>query len=202
MIRDRNIEWARQRMYIPVWQFQGYELVEGTPNTFAGMDTGAPAFAEVSTFGYKGMLIAAANDAVSHIIEFPSFWDITKPIGVRVRYAVLATAALDDAIVWSVVYDQADVAEVLVNPATALNTVIATQSPSVVTAGVTYRSPRGIINANVFDDSALDGMFAFTLAVPTLTQFDADQVSLLGISFDYVPRMTVGGYNDNVEARQ
>ncbi len=202
MIRDRNIEWARQRMYIPVWQFQSWLLAEGTPNTFKGMDAGDPTFAEVSTLGYKGMSIAAQADAASHIIEFPSFWDITKEIGVRVRWAVNGAVATSDAIVWTFVFDQADVAEALVNPATALNTVIATQSPTVTTTLTNYRSPRGVINANVFDESALDGLLAFTVAAGTLTSFSADEVVLLGVTFDYYPRMTVGGYNKLETSRQ
>lgn len=201
MIRDRNIQWARQRLYIPVWDMQGYLLAEGAPNTFAGMDAGAPLFGELSTFGYKGLLIGAEADAVSHIMEFPSFWDITKPIGVRIRWMVEATVATDDAIVWQLLYDQADVAEALVDPATALNTVIATQSPAATTTLANYRSPRGIINANTFDEAAVDGLLAFTIIAQTLTQFGADEVVLLGVTFDYVPRMTVGGYNDTVEAR-
>lgn len=194
MIRDRNIEWARQRMYIPVWAFQGYILTSTNPSVITGMDAGAPLMGEMSTFGYKGMLVAAASDAVSHIMEFPSCWDITKEIGVRVRWMVEGTVATDDAVVFSVVYDQADVAEALVDPATALDTVIATQSPSVTTTLANYRSPRGIIAANSFDEAAIDGMLAFTVAVPTLTQFGADEVVILGVAFDYYPRMTVGGY--------
>lgn len=188
MIRDRNIEWARQRLYIPVYNFQGYD------DAHAGYGTGGPVNAELTALTFCGMAIAAANDAIAHVMEFPSYWDITKEIGVRIRWAVDATVATDDAVVWRVVYDQADTDEVLVIPATALDTVIATQSPSVTTTLTTYRSPRGIIAANTFDEAALDGMFAFLVDVPTLTQFGASEVLLLGITFDYYPRLTVGGY--------
>jgi hypothetical protein len=188
MIRDRNIEWARQRMYIPLETFQGWS------DAHVGLGAGAPAQGELSTFGYYGMIIAAANDAITHVIEFPSCWDITKEIGVRVRWMVEGTVALDDAVVFQILYDQIDNGEVSIEPATALGTVITTQSPAVTTTLAMYRSPRGIIAANTFDENAIDGMLVFKIVTPTLTQFEVTEVHILGVSFDYYPRMTVGGY--------
>lgn len=200
MIRDRNIKWARQRMYIPVWQMQGYFL-DATP-AIAGIDTGAPLFGEVSSFGYNGLLIAAVNDSVSHMMEFPSCWDITKEIGLRIRWMVEGTVATTDAVVWTVVYDQADSGEACIDAGAALDTVITTQSPTATTTLFNYRSPRGIINANKFNTDALDGLLAFTIACSTLTGFSANEVVLLGMTFDYMPRLTVGEYNTTPEARQ
>lgn len=192
MIRDRNIEWCRQRMYIPIWAMQAWEL-DATPD-IAGLGAGAPLPPEISTFGYSALSIAAANDSIEHVMEFPSYWDITKEIGVRIRWMVEATVATDDAILWTVVYDQADAGEVVVAPATVLDTLIVIQSPAVTTTLMQYRSTRGIIAANTFDEAALDGMLAFSIVATTLTQFAANEVKLLGITFDYYPRLTVGGY--------
>ena len=196
-IRDEDIRWARQRMYIPVWNFAGY-LDAGT---IAGVDTGAPVLGELASFGYTGLVINADNDAISHLMSFPSMWDIEKEIGIRVRWAVDATVATSDTITWTFVYDQADVAEQLGNPSTALDTVLVEESPSSTITLANYRSPRGIIAANTFDAAAIDGMFGFTLSCVIGANPAADEIHLLGIDFDYYPRWTIGGTNPTEESR-
>lgn len=192
MIRDKNIKWARQRMFIPVWQFQGIigDLVS--------MDDVAPAIAEFSTFGF-GCMPFAPNDSVSHIMEFPSCWDITKEIGVRVVWGQISGTATQTAD-WILLYDQADEGEVLAAPATVLDTII----PLGDVAGATLtwkKSSRGIFAADTFDEAALDGTLAFNLELQADTLAD-DQARLLGVSFDYYPRLTVGGINLTETSRQ
>lgn len=201
MIRDRNIQWARQRMYIPVWQFQGW-INNGDGQTFdsAAIST-PPILSELAALGIMGLQIAD-EDEIRHTMEFPSVWDITREIGVRVIWTYDATATVADNVTWLFLYDQVDVGEAIAAPATALNTAITNQTATATTLLTLMRSPRGIINANTFDSSALDGLFTFKIEASVVDTFSADEPHLLGVSFDYYPRWTVGGPNATVTSRQ
>ena len=209
MIRDRNIEWARQRMYIPMWHFQGLEPINAVPGTqttsdvMTSADDAAPGMNEIGALGFMGMPMTA-NDSVSHVMGFPSFWDIRKEIGVRVHWTadIGGAAVATDAAEWLVVFDQVDADEALAAPATALNTVIANDVYGSTTDAIYKITERGIINANVFDVSALDGLFAFNVELQAVTTFSGDEVNLLGIAFDYFPLLTVGGHNATITSRQ
>ncbi len=194
-IRDKNIEWARQRLYIPV----GHMSLTGAG---ISMEDTVPALAEVSTSALAGMDMTA-NDIVAHHLEFPSFWDITKEIGVAVWWTAKDAAIATDAATFIVLFDQADEDELIIIPATALNTTIAALDLYGTTDNQALKkTARGVINANTFDESALDGFFAFSIELDAVTTFGADEVILLGISFDYFPRLTVGGINVTVASRQ
>lgn len=195
-IRDLNVEWARQRLYIPV----GHMSLTGAG---VSMHVTVPALVELGTDKEIAAMAMTANDAVSHSMQFPSFWDVTKEIGVRVLWSAKDAAIATDAAHWIVLYDQVDVDEGFIAPATALDTVItALQLYGATTDQLLKRSDRGIINANTFDVSALDGFFSFQIELQAVTSFSADEVELLGISFDYFPRMTIGGENATLESRQ
>lgn len=197
-IRDENLAYARQRLWIPYMSFSGY--VEAT-DTFQSDDTGNPIPASVDS-GLAGLaFITSHDDAIVHAMPFPSFFDITHDIGVRVRWIVSAAVSVSDIVRWLFQYDQSDDGEAYADPGTALNTVIAAQSPSVTTTLVQYRSPRGIINANTFDEAAMDGMLAFRIT-GLLTDFEDTDVKFQGVEFDYYPKMMLGGVNDTVESRQ
>jgi len=195
-IRDFNIEWARQRLYIPV----GHMSLTGAG---VSMHSTVPALVELGTDKEIAAMAMTANDAVSHSMEFPSQWDITHEIGVRVLWSAKDAAIATDAAHFIVLFDQVDEDEGFVAPATALDTVItALDLYGATTDQLLKRTDRGIINANTFDPSALDGFLSFQIELQAVTTFSADEVELLGISFDYYPRMTVGGVNATEISRQ
>jgi len=190
MIRDRNIQWARQRLYIPVTNFTGYD------DALASLADAAPAIVELDALEFA-VLPCAANDSVSHIMAFPSMWDITKEIGVRVFWtAVAAASATTDAATWIVLYDQADEDELIIAPATALDTpIVALDVLGTLDNSPLKKTSRGIINANKFDEAAMAGTFAFNIELDAVTTFSGDEPVLLGIEFDYYPMLTVGPIN-------
>ena len=195
MIRDKNIQWARQRLYIPV----GHMSLTGGG---VSMENTVPALAEVSASALAGMDMTA-NDIVAHHMEFPSFWDITKEIGVAVWWTAKDAAIATDAATFIILFDQVDEDELIIIPATALSTAItALDLYGTTNNQALKKTARGVINADTFDESALDGFFAFSIELDAVTTFSADEVILLGVSFDYYPRLTVGGVNNNVQARQ
>lgn len=201
MIRDRNIEYARQRLYIPV----GHMSLTGGG---VSMHDTVPALVELGTDKTIAGMAMTANDTVAHGFEFPSFWDITKEIGCRVIWTAKDAAIATDAAEWIVLYDQVDVDEAIIAPATVLDTIINSavlnqlQLYGTTTDQVIKRTDRGIINANTFNIDALDGFFSFSIELQAVTTFGADEVELIGISFDYYPMLTVGGMNAAEGSRQ
>jgi hypothetical protein len=196
MIRDRNIEWARQRDYFCYTTFNGY-----TPDTQASLGAGVPIWADLgSTTELTGLTLDATADAVSFSIAFPSYWDIQKEIGIRWHMLQQATAALTDSVTPTTTYNQSDNGEALVTPATALDTVIPATLAPTTTAMATFYTNRGIIAANTFDENALDGTIAF-LTDFAYSGYTNGELHVLGCSIDYYPRWTVGGPNTNKDDR-
>lgn len=196
MIRDRNIEWARQRMYIPV----GHMSLTGAG---VSMDDTVPALVELGTDKTIAAMAMTDGDIVAHSMEFPSMWDITHEIGVTVLWSAKDAAIATDAATFIVLYDQVDEDEGFIAPATALDTPItALDAYGATTDQLLKRTSRGIINANTFDSAALDGFFSFNIELDAVTTFSADEVELLGISFDYYPNWTVGAQHATSTSRQ
>jgi len=185
-IADRNIQWARQRMYIPVGHFS-------LTGAGVSMHSTVPALVELGTDKEIAAMAMTVADRVTHAMEFPSFWDVTKEIGCRVLWSAKDTAEANDAAHFIVLYDQVDVDEGVIAPATALDTVITALDVYGSTTDQVYkRTDRGIINANTFNEDAKDGLFSFQIELQAVTTFSADEVELLGISWDYYPAWTIG----------
>lgn len=190
-IRDNDIERARQRMYIPVWQFQGY--VEAT-DTLGSAGGGAAVPQELAGIRMSSLTMVE-DDEIAHVMEFPSFWDITEEIGVRVRWVAVGHNATTDAIRWGFSYGTFPDGTVLATPATALDTILVDQTIGSTTTLTHKRTARGIINRNTFAESNLDGMFGFEIVASSVTTFTGAELRLLGVSFDYMPVYSVGGQN-------
>ena len=186
MIRDNKIEWARQRLYIPVGHMS-------LTTVGLSMHSTVPGLVELGTDKEIAALAMTDNDAISHSMEFPSFWDISEEIGVRVLWSAKDAAIGTDAATFIFLYDQVDEDEGFIAPATALDTAIdALDLLGGTTDQMLKRTSRGIINANTFDEAALDGFFSFQVELDATTTFGADEVEMLGVSFDYYPNWCVG----------
>jgi hypothetical protein len=186
-IRDRNIDWLRQSYVI------GAERLGFTGGS-STLGAGAPPITEISSFGYAGLLSAAID------FQLPRVADYEHPIGVRVLWCPVATVATDDSITWSVTYDQCDVGEALTTPVdgtgTELSTAIAAQSPSATTTLALHRGNRGIIDADTFDADFRNGAIAWAVDVSAASGFSANEVSLLGLEIDYIPRLCMNPGED------
>jgi len=198
MIRDRNIEWLRQVRRIPVGEFGFYGAAAGPTTAIAkltGLDDGAPLLDELGSLGHFGGEVAAEGDSFTTLdLVTPTIIDVTQELGVRVIWANNGAVSTTDAITWVVTYDQADFNEALVAPSTALDTVIAAQSPAATTTLVLKRTSRGIISANKFDFTARQGVIAWNVEADVLTAFSADEVQFLGLEIDYIPLLAASAY--------
>ena len=155
------------------------------------LDTGAPTGAELSSFGVGGLSISAAGDMASTIdLTTGPLFDPTAELGIRVLYAQNAAGSATDDVTWVVTYDQWDFGEAIGAPSTQLSTVIGEQANIGGTTLIAHRSPRGIINANVFNMDARNGGFTWKVECDAMG-FAADELQFLGIEIDYQPRLTM-----------
>jgi|10_taG_2_1085330.scaffolds.fasta_scaffold02526_7 hypothetical protein len=182
-IRDRNIEWKRQKRVIP---WSDFSLIAADGGTLAGPGTGAPVANAISTSGLAGLSMEVSDEASAFDFQTPSTANIHAEIGVRVLYTIdVATPAATDAVTWLVKYDQVDPGEAIIKPATALDTAVAAQADG-DTTGLLYRvSSRGIIDADSVDITAKTGVFTWLIEADAVTTYSAGEITLLGLEIDY-----------------
>lgn len=192
MIRDFNMEWLEARVFIPAQAFTGY-VAATTAGTFeepTSANTGAAELTELSTFGLVGLQIGAAGDMVSTIWMTPYDLDITKQIRFRVWWTQSSTTATDT-IDWIVTYQRiVEESTVLVDPVTALNTVVPLADASSGTAWHMQASGFGIINRNTLVDTNV--FLNLRVEADAIGTFSADEPFFLGLEIRYTPRRAAG----------
>lgn len=194
-IRDRQIDWLRQSRIITLAEFFGGGSQDNT-NKLEQFAAGNPVLTEVSSFGFGGGNIAAAGDTFAALdLQTPRLVDPAHPIGVRVHYMTLGTVATTDDITWIVLYDQVDIGEAIIAPATALNTTIAEHRQGVATTLVCHRTARGIINANTLDFTARQGLLTWSVEADAM-DYDANEIAFLGLEIDYIPLLCINPEED------
>ena len=173
---------------IPWTEFLGSQ-VTGASIVLDGFGTGAPVVAQVSSFGYGSYKMEVGDMLACGVQDFLPGVDVTEPIGVRVRWLEGATPEATDDVTWVVLHDLADAGEAIVEPATALDTVIANHEPGGTTALIYRRTSRGIINANTFDETAKTGFLSFRIEADVVNGYSAGEIRFLGLELDYLPEL-------------
>jgi hypothetical protein len=183
-IRDRNIDWQRKSHFIYPSAFT--TAVAST--SLVSQDSGAMTIEEISTFGWGGLAVGAAADKANAIdFHTPREADPTKEIGCRVHWVPNATVATDDAVDFTIHYQQIDHGAAVAATSSTLDTGIASQSPAATTAYRLHRTGRGIINANSFDWVARTGMILWEINVGTFSGFSANEPIIVAFEIDYMP---------------
>ena len=186
-IRDRNIDWLRQKHYIHADRF-GFCA---TPAS-AVFGSGSPIPTQVSDVQWGGLLIAAAGDTgAAPDFQTPSIADPTEVIGVRVIWNIHAAGtADDDDVTWLVKYDQFDIGEVPVVAATALDTIVAVQRCGVTTRHSVHRTARGVIDADTLDFTARQGGITWSVEADAI-DYGANEIQFIALEIDYKPLLCV-----------
>ena len=186
MIRDRNIEWLRQKYYIHANVF-GFCA---TPAS-ATFGEGAPVPTEVGSLAWGGLLIGAAGDTMAAPdFQLPSIIDPREELGIRVIWAVTGSGTnTTDDVTWIVKYDQFDIGVDAMSTGSVLDTAIAEQRAGSATQFICRRTSRGIINANTFDFTARQGGIFFEVECDAM-DYAADKITFLALEIDYKPLNT------------
>src|SRR5574342_577206 len=128
--QDKDLLWRPGRVYVPVSSFTGwtYEATGAAGVKSAGAGTPSATnkqFTEIGTTGIVGMLFEAAGDSIMHSMLLPYDYDTDHPMYLRVHWSSGSTTTADT-IDWLVQYTAITLdATAIIDPATALDTVIA-----------------------------------------------------------------------------
>ena len=179
MIRDYNVDWLEKAVYMPMTTMQSQ--VSG-----AFIGDGTPVFAEISSFDYTGVLLAATGTGVNHIMRVPYDLDRGKQIRFRVWWTLNVTDA--DVETPTLVYNQQAAGTVGVDAATALNTPIPAYTFN-GTANAIEVTGFGVINKNVILATTEFLTLKLTLTFNTASN---SEVSFLGLEMRYTPRKMNG----------
>lgn len=192
-VRDRSLDHLITRHVIP-WERFG--MVLGT-EPISGVNTGAPVANEISSLGLTGISMEVGDMIDAMDFHTPCVMNPDYEIGVRVLWlADVGTTVATDACTWLVTYDQVDPGEVLVAPATALDTVIAAQTEGSVVGVKLHRTSRGVINAGSMDWTARTGIIDWRVESDAVTTYAAGEITFLGLEIDYHPKLFVDGNED------
>lgn len=188
-LKDDSTNKKRRRYTIPASEF-GFAVT----TTFG---VGAPVQTELSTFGYAGLLMGAEGDMMNVLDHnLCSMLDPDESIGVSVLWTPVSAIAGTDILDWIVLYDQVDIGEAMILPATALDTVIVNQTGA-TTALVLHKTARGIIDPGKMDWTAKQGALSFQVELNDWGTASADEIMFLGLQLDYVPSY-FGNANEDV----
>jgi len=193
MIRDKNVEWLEKRIYVPAWGFQTWKIVgpSGGATDLGGADgagAGAPVMSEISTFGFTGGLIGAAGDVFAHVMMVPYDLDRSKQVRCRVWWTQ-TQGVTTDIMTWLIRYSALAEDGLLIEPATALDTVVPTDASSDDPLAV-QATDFGVINKNIIAASA--AFLNWYVEADVIGTFSADEVSFLGLEIRYTPRKMSG----------
>jgi len=186
MISSNKIHRLRQIDFIPVTQFQGLTTAA---TVFVSVGAGAAVFQEVSTFGINGCLLDNDADEVSHFMRIPSKWDRDNNLYVRFIFATESVTAADT-ILWKFLYGLfTPGTDALAAPATALDTVLASQAVTGTTRTLERSSVAGVINGGTIADANL--YMAFTCSKVSDVGI-AESIFFLGVEFEYTVKQDRG----------
>lgn len=189
MIRDFNIESLEKRVWIPSWTFQTWaKITPGTNDGINGAGAGTPeTISEIGTSGIAVPRAGAAGDEWMHAWMAPWDLDIKKQIRFRVWWTSSSTDA--DTPLWKVFYSALAEDGAIIQPATALDTVIATDT-ALTTANSLQGTEIGVINRNTLADTVY--FLNLTVEADNLGGASANELGFYGLEVRYTPRRTAG----------
>ena len=188
MIRDRNIEWKRKRVFLHPLQGGGWNAGSGAA-TIVGLHTGDPVFAELSTFGFGAVRFEAEGDEWVQLWQLPKDVDVDKPIYFRVVWSSESTTAADKA-TFILTYKAVADGETLAAANTALDTPIPQDTWGATSAFTVARTDWGKINGGTLSEGDL--LVLETEIDSTDVTIGSEYIYFLGLEVEYTPKKTFG----------
>ena len=183
MIKDKNVSWARKRLYIPAQAMAGSGTAATGP---AHLHTGGVTLNEISTFGLAAARLEASSDVIVDARPLPVDFDIDYPMYLRIYWST-DSATTTDGVTLRIRYNAKTDGEVLTDGAVStLDTAITEDT----VAGQYYlhKTAWGVINADTFADGDLFIMEIMCTA--TDVTIASEYVFILGYEMEYTPKRT------------
>lgn len=202
---DKELLWRPGRLYIPVAAFNGWTYEATGAAGVKSVGAGTPSatnkqFTEIGTTGAVGMLFEAAGDSMMGSTLLPYDFDTAHPMYVRVHWSSGSTTTADT-IDWLVQYTQIiPNVTAIIDPATALSTVIAQDTVPVATANIWCTTEFGKINGGVFSNKA--EIMTFEVEMDAFAAGLTEAKHLLGLELVYTPRRMNGVDGRSMEAKR
>lgn len=202
--QDKEILWRPGRLYIPVSAFNGwtYEATGAAGVKSAGAGTPSATnkqFTEIGTTGAVGMLFEAAGDSIMGSFLLPYDLDTAYNLYLRVHWSS-GSATTADTIDWLVQYTAITPnVTAIVDPATALSTVIPQDTVPVATANIWCTTEWGKINGGVLSNRA--EVITFEVEMDAFAAGLTEAKHLLGLELRYTPRRLNGVDGMRAEAK-
>lgn len=194
---DRNVVWRPGRVFIPAMSMNGLTTVAideagctsfAAGEALAGVHTGAPITQEISTFGFVGVLMAAADDELNHYMLLPGDLDLHRRIDVRVHWTS-GSSTTADTIDWIVRYlGIVPNTTTMASPTAALDTTIA--QDTVAGAHIWQTTEWGSIDPDTFGEDV--EAIIWEVELDAFAAGLTEDKFLLGLEMSYTPKRLWG----------
>lgn len=192
MIRDRNVDWARTRIFRHSWEFPAWIANATGP---VGSGTGAPDITEINA-KFTAADLRATTDVLVDVVMLPYDLDETFKTYFRVYWSTTSTTTTDN-LTWKLLYGQMSNAGAAAIGTTALDTALAQQT--VTLGNIVTITGWGNIAAN----KPLAPGKLMTMHCDLHSTDATEAVFLIGYEMEYTPRRTPREVSAMVrEARQ
>lgn len=193
MIRDRNIDWQRKKVYVNAVDFR--DSIGVTTTTRVGLGTGVPVAKDLNSLFVAGMLIGAGGaddtgDEFHHYMPVPYDLDPDDEVGIRINWCTASTTDADDvAFVALLAFYAEDAA--IIKAAGALDTVIPADLVGTAAAFGNKWTARGIKDAGFLTRAEVEnGLALMQWEIRCSVDDPSGDTFLLGVLIDYKVRAT------------
>jgi hypothetical protein len=191
---DKELLWRPGRLFIPAqnmdWKYEATGAA-GVKSAGAGTPSATNlAYTEIGSTGIVGCLFEAAGNSVMGHTQLPYDYDRDHPMFMRVHWSSGSTDTADT-ILWLVQYTPiVPNVTAIIDPATALDTVIATDTVPVATANIWCTTEWGKIIAGKFAKEV--EALTFEVEMDAFAGGLTEAKHLLGLELRYTPKRLQG----------
>lgn len=186
---DQMFMWRPDGVYIPFQAFTGLDYEATTAADIKSIGAGAAndtSVAEIGSTGTTGLKMTAAGNSVMHGMALPRAYDPQYPLKIRVHWSSGSTDVADT-IAWLVQYTPIVYnTTAIIDPATALDTVIAQDLVPAATANIWCTTEWGQINGKKFAQNV--EAILFEIEMDAFAVGLAEAKHLLGLELAWTPR--------------
>lgn len=186
MIKDKNIAWKTERVFIPVNQMSGF--LEST-GTLTSLGAGTPVFGELTAAAQLAQVfINAAGNEIFHFWPIPRDFDRSRPFRVRLHFAHLSTDA--DAPVWKTFYKAIARQEALSAANSTPDETITHAAHTVSIVASSYEVTVWALSASNTKITADDIALLLAFECDSLGSASANEIGFIGAEIEYTKQAT------------
>lgn len=183
MILDRNIDWLRKKVRIPVLPMEGYAGAV-TPHVFLSGGAGANLHQAINSLAIHGLVFDTDADAHHFMVPVPYDVDPGSEMGFMINWTN-GSSTIADSVLWTILCDFKATDATVAVATTALDTILVADNP-LAAAYKNQWTSRGIKDAAFLTEAQIrsGALMMLSLVSTTLTGITEDIFPLF-IQYDY-----------------